>query len=51
MQHDVCHIVRRDSSAIKFDRVENHIYFSVILLAEPLASEGGEETRVPGENP
>ena len=28
----------------------NHIHLSFILLAEPLADEGGEETRVPGEN-
>ena len=29
----------------------NRIYLSSILLAEPLTDEGGEETRVPGENP
>ena len=29
----------------------NHIYFSFILLAEPLTDEGGEETGVHGENP
>ena len=36
VQHVVCHVVRRDSSAIKFDRVENRIHLSFILLAEPL---------------
>ena len=29
----------------------NRIYFSFILLAEPLTDKGGEETGVPGENP
>ena len=29
----------------------NRIYCSFILLTEPLTSEGGEETGVPGENP
>ena len=29
----------------------NRIYFSFILLAEPLTDEGGEEIGVPGENP
>ena len=29
----------------------NPIYLSFILLAEPLTDEGGEETRVPKENP
>ena len=37
--HVTCHLVRRDSSAIKFDRVE--VAFD----------EGGEKTGVPGENP
>ena len=46
-----CHVVRRDGSAIKFDRVEIAFVFSFILLAEPLTDEGGEETGEPGENP
>ena len=46
----MCHMVRRDSSAIKFDSL-NCIYLNFILLAEPLTNEGGEETGVPGENP
>ena len=32
VQHAVCHLVRRDSSTIQFDRV----YFSFILLAETI---------------
>ena len=50
VQH-VSHVVRSDSSAVKFDRSLNCIYFSFVLLAEPLTGEGGEETGVPGENP
>ena len=46
-----CDMVRRDSSAIKFDRVEITFISAFILLAEPLTNERGEETRVPGENP
>ena len=34
--HVACHLVRRDSSAIKFDKSWNRIYLSFILLAEPL---------------
>ena len=37
IQHVVlCHLVRRDSSAIKFDRVWNRIYFSFMSLAETI---------------
>ena len=35
MQHVVCHLVRRDSSAIKVESL-NHIDFSFILLAETI---------------
>ena len=48
VQRVVCHVVQRDSSAIKFDRVE--IAFILALLYW-LKHEGGEETGVPGENP
>ena len=34
--HDTCHLVRRDSSAIKFDRVEVAFIWTFILLAKPL---------------
>ena len=47
----MCHVVPRDSSANKVWQSSNCIYFSFILLAEPLTDEGGEEIRVPKENP
>ena len=37
-----CHVVRRDSSAIKFWQSFNRIYFSFIILAAPLTDEGYE---------
>ena len=38
-QH-VCHVVRRDISAIKFDRVKNHIYFIFFFYwLKPLTDE------------
>ena len=46
MQHVACHMVQKDSSAIKFD-ILNRIYFSFILLADT----GGEETGVSRETP
>ena len=42
-----CHMVWRDSSAIKFDKVE----IAFITLEDKFTDEGGEETRVPRENP
>ena len=51
MQHTVCHVVWRDSSAIKFDYSLDRISFSFIILAEPLTDEGGEETGEPREHP
>ena len=36
VQQVVCYLVRRNSSAVKFDRVEFAFYFSLILMAEPL---------------
>ena len=50
-QHAVCHLVRRDSCAIKFDRVEIVFISAVFDGLKPLTDEGGEETGVPGENP
>ena len=46
----MCHVVRRDSSAIKFDRVQ--ITFSLVLFCwlKPLTDEEGEETGEPREN-
>ena len=40
MQSIMCQVQRRDSLAIKYDRVENRIYFSFVLLTEPLTNEG-----------
>ena len=51
MQPAVCHLVWRDSSAIKFDRVEIAFILALFYWLEPLTNEGGEETGVPGENP
>ena len=52
VQPAVCHLVRRDSSAIKFDRVEIALMLAFLFYRlKPLTDEGGEETGVPGENP
>ena len=50
VQHVMCHLVRRDSSAIKFDRV--YIRFSSALYPLiPLAHEGGKEPKYLKKNP
>ena len=36
MQQVVCHLIRRGSSAINFDKSSNHFYFSFVLLAETI---------------
>ena len=51
VQNVVCHLVRRDSSAIKFDRVEITFILALLYSLKPLTNEGGEETGAPGENP
>ena len=51
MQGVVCHLIRRDSSAIKFDRVEIAFILDLLHWQKPLTDEGGEETGAPGENP
>ena len=51
VQRVVCHLVRRDSSAIKFDRAEIAFILALLYGLKPSADEGGEETGVPGENP
>ena len=51
VQRVVCHLVRRDSSAIKFDRVEIVIILALLYWLKPLTDEGGEETGVPGKKP
>ena len=50
-QRVVCHLVRRDSSATKFDRVEIAFILALFYWLKPLTNEGGEKTRAPGENP
>ena len=51
MQQLVCHVTRRDSSAIKFDRVEIAFISALFYWLKPSTDKGGEETGVPGENP
>ena len=51
MQHVVYHMAQRNSSAIKFDRVEIAYIVALSYWLKPLTNEGGEETRVPRENP
>ena len=51
MQPAVCYLVRRDSSAIQFDRVETAFILALFYWLKPLTDEGGEETIVPGEKP
>ena len=51
VQPAICHSVRMDSSAIKFDRVEITFISASFYGLKPLTDEGGEETGVPGENP
>ena len=46
-----CHVVRRDSSAIKFDRVEIAFIWAVFYGLNHWTDEGEEKTRVPRENP
>ena len=53
VQHAVRHLVRRDRSAMKLNRVEIvfvlDLFFSYWM--KPLTDEGVEETGLPGENP
>ena len=51
VQHVVCQLVRRDSSAIKFDRVEIAFIVAILYRLKPLTDQGGEKTGVPGETP
>ena len=58
MQPAVYHLVRRDSSAIKFDRVEIAFILALFYWLKPLTDEdaekiiqGAEKTGVPGEPP
>ena len=51
LQPAVCHLVRGDSSAIVFNRVEIAFILALFYWLKPLTDEGEEETGVPGENP
>ena len=51
VQHSTGHMVQRNSSAVKFDRVEIVVVLALFHWLKPLRDEGGEETGVPGENP
>ena len=49
--HNVCHVVRRNSSTIRFGRVEIAFILALFYWLKPLTheGEGEEETGVPGE--
>ena len=51
VQSAVCHLEQRDSSAVKFDRIEIEFILAFFWWLKPLNDEGGEEIGVPGENP
>ena len=51
VQRVVCHLVRRDSSAIKFHRVEITFILASFYWLKPLSNEGREENGAPGANP
>ena len=51
VQHVMCHVVQRDSSVNKFDRLEITFISALFYQLKLLTDEGGEETKVPGENP
>ena len=51
VQLAVWHMVRLDSSAIKFDIVEIMFILTLFYWVKPLTDEGGEETGVLEENP
>ena len=48
-----CYVPRGTKGQLSYQISQswNRIYFSFILLAEPLTDDGGVETGVPGENP
>ena len=49
VQRAVCHMARRDSSAIKFDRFGMVLILAVFRWLKPLIRGGGEKTGVPIE--
>ena len=50
VQHVVYHVVRRDSLAVKFDRVEIAFSLALFYCLKPFTDEGWEETEVSGED-
>ena len=50
VQHAVGHMIRRDSSAIRFGRVEITFILALFYWLKPLSDGGGEEIRVLREN-
>ena len=51
VQHVVCHVIRRNSSAVEFDRDKIAFILALFYWLKPLTDEGREGTGVPGENP
>ena len=47
MQHVVCHLVERDSSAVNLDRVEITFILALFDWLKSLTDEEGAETEVP----
>ena len=50
VQHVLCQVVQRDSSAVKVDRVEIAFDLTLFHWLKQLTNEGGKETRVSGED-
>ena len=50
VRYVVCHVLRKNSSAIKFDGVYIAFILPSFYWLRPLTGEGGKETGVPGEN-
>ena len=52
VQHVVLHATWYEGTVqlLSLTELKSHL-FELYLLAQPLTDEGGEETRVPGENP
>ena len=50
VQHVVCHVVRRDSSGIQFDRVKIAFILALFYWLKWSTDEGGKEAGVSGEN-
>ena len=51
VQYVVCHVVRKDNSALNFDRVGITFILPLFHWPKSVTDEGGEETGVPREKP